>query len=341
MRIGKELADVSAATLGFFRQIGVEEVSVPPRLVVEPRRSRPLIPPPQRDPAGPQSGPWDERELRQVCDRVVNAGLAPTTMHLPISGAILMGAPGRDADIERVCECIRAAGRVGIRTLTYAFTALRASEGYYLLEGAGRGGATLRAFDAARVRDLPPLEGVGEHSRAAMWERLAYFLHAVIPVAESAGVRLAAHPNDPPVSVFRGVAQPLSGLEDLRRLTEIVDSPSNTVFVDTGVLTEMGESAPAAIRHFGDRRRIGFVHFRNVRVEAPVDRYTETFLDEGDCDMLACARALHEVGYDGMVEPDHTPGIPGDTLDTWIGWAFAIGQMIALRRAAAGRSKKG
>jgi hypothetical protein len=140
MRIGKELADVSAATLGFFRQIGVEEVSVPPRLVVEPRRSRPLIPPPQRDPAGPQSGPWDERELRQVCDRVVNAGLAPTTMHLPISGAILMGAPGRDADIERVCECIRAAGRVGIRTLTYAFTALRASEGYYLLEGAGGGG---------------------------------------------------------------------------------------------------------------------------------------------------------------------------------------------------------
>jgi mannonate dehydratase len=256
-------------------------------------------------------------------------------MHLPISGNILLGAPGRDADLARIRECIRVAGRVGIRTLTYTFTALRASEGYCLRDGAGRGGATLRAFDAGRVRDLPPLPEVGQHSRAAMWERLGHFLRAVIPAAEAAGVRLAAHPNDPPVPVFRGVAQPLASLGDLRRLIEILDSPSNTVFIDTGVLTEMGESAPSAIHYFGDRRRIGFVHFRNVRVEAPGERYVETFLDEGDCDMLACARALHAVGYDGMIEPDHTPGIPGDSLDTWIGWAFAVGQMIALRRAAA------
>jgi mannonate dehydratase len=337
MRIGKELADVSEATLGFFRQIGVEEVSVPPRLVTEPRRSRPLIPPPQLGPAGPQPDPWDEGEVRQVCDRVLSAGLVPGAMPLPISGNILLGTPGREADIERICDAIRVAGRAGIRTLTYGFTALRASEGYYLREGAGRGGATLRAFDAARVRDLQPLDGVGEHSPDAMWERLRYFLRAVIPVAESAGVRLAAHPNDPPVPLFRGVAQPLATLEDLRRLIETVDSPANTVFLDTGVLTEMGESAPAAIYHFGDRRRIGFVHFRNVRVEVSVERYTETFLDEGDCDMLACARALHAVGYDGMIEPDHTPGIPGDSLDTWIGWAFAVGQMIALRRAVTER----
>jgi mannonate dehydratase len=337
MQIGKELADVSAATLGFFRQIGVEEVSVPPRLITEPRRSRPLIPPPQLGPAGPQPDPWDERELGQVREQVKGAGLVASAVPLPISGSILLGAPGRDADIERICESIRAAGRAGIRTLTYSFTALRASEGYYLLEGVGRGGATLRAFDAARVRDLPPLGGVGEHTRAEMWERLRHFLQAVIPVAESAGVRLAAHPNDPPVAVFRGVAQPLATLEDLRRLTEAADSPANTIYIDTGVLTEMGENVPAVIRHFGRRGRIGFVHFRNVRVEAPTDRYTETFIDEGDCDMSACARALHEVGYDGMIEPDHTPGIPGDTLDSWIGWAFAIGQMIALRRAVTGR----
>ena len=117
MRIGKELADVSAATLGFCRQIGVEEVSVPPRLVVEQRRSRPLIPPPQRSPAGPQADPWDEGELRQVCDRAVCAGLAPTTMRLPISGDILLGTPGRDEDLERTCQSVRVAGRAGIRTL--------------------------------------------------------------------------------------------------------------------------------------------------------------------------------------------------------------------------------
>jgi mannonate dehydratase len=333
VKIGKELADVSGSTLDFFRQIGVEEVSMPPRLITDPRRSRPLIPPAQLGPPGPSDAPWGERELREVRDRVVAAGLVPATMHLALSGGILLGTPERDADLQRVCESIRVAAGIGVRTLTYNFTALRASEGYYLLEGAGRGGATLRAFDAARVRGLPPLESVGAHSRPQMWERLTHFLQAVIPLAESVSVRLAAHPNDPPVPEFRGVAQPLSTLDDLRLLTDIVGSPANTVYIDTGVLTEMGEDAPAAIHHFGQRGRIGFVHFRNVRVDRPSERYTETFLDEGDCDMLACAQALHDVGYDGMIEPDHTPGIPGDTLDTWVGWAFAIGQIIALRRA--------
>ncbi len=81
------------------------------------------------------------------------------------------------------------------------------------------------------------------------------------------------------------------------------------------------------------RDRIGTVHFRNVRVEAPQYKYVETFIDEGECDMLACMRAFKEVGYTGMLDPDHTPGVSGDTADTRVGWAFAIGQMIAMRHA--------
>jgi mannonate dehydratase len=113
-----------------------------------------------------------------------------------------------------------------------------------------------------------------------------------------------------------------------------VDSPANTIFLDTGVLTELGESAPGAIRDFGARDRIGTVHFRNVRVDVPYERYTEVFLDEGECDVAACMRAFHEVGYRGGIDPDHTPGFDGDTVDTHVGWAFAIGQIIALRNAA-------
>jgi mannonate dehydratase len=255
-------------------------------------------------------------------------------MGLPLSGNILLGRPGRDADLEKVQASIRAAGAAGLRVLTYSFTALRASEGYYAMDGEGRGGADFRGFDCDRVRNLPPLENVGRHARDEMWQRFEYFLRAAIPAAEAAGVKLALHPNDPPVPEFRGVAQAISTLADLKRVIEIVDSPSNCHFLDTGVITEMGEDAAAAIRFFGERGRIASVHFRNVRVDVPYLRYTEVFLDEGDGDPAAWMRAFHESGYDGALDPDHTPGIAGDTADTHVGWAFAIGQMIALRNAA-------
>jgi mannonate dehydratase len=167
-----------------------------------------------------------------------------------------------------------------------------------------------------------------------MWERIAYFLRAVVPVAEAAAVRLAVHPNDPPVPIYRGVAQPLSDLAGLTQLIDLVDSPANCLFFDTGVTTEMGEDAVAAIHQFGGRDRIAAVHFRNVQVTTPRYQYVETFQDEGDCNMAACMQALHNVGYRGLIEPDHTPGIDGDTADTRMGWAFAIGQMVALRAAA-------
>lgn len=333
MKIGKELGDVSTATLGFFRQIGVEEVGVPTRLILEQRRSRPLVPPAQMAAAGPQPEPWEEDELRAVRDRARDFDLRPVLASLPLSGDVLLGRPGREADLARIQTCVRVAGRVGLRVLTYSFTALRASEGYVLRKGEGRGGADLRAFDARRVQDLPPLESVGAVSYDAMWENLTAFLRAVVPVAEDSGMTLAAHPNDPPVAAFRGVAQPLATVADLERLVAAVESPANAIYLDTGVLTEQGADVPRVIQSFGRRGRIGTVHFRNVRVEVPGERYVESFLDEGDCDMLACLKAFQEVGYTGMIEPDHTPGIPGDTLDTWVGWAFAIGQIVALRRA--------
>ena len=332
IKIGKGLSDVSEGTLRFYKQIGVEIVGMPTRYVENIRR-RPLVPPAQMGPHGSQPPPWDEAELWRIKERIESFGLTPSQIGLPLSGNILMGKPGRDTDIETVMASLRAAGRVGLRVVTYSFSALRASEGYAARRGGGRGQADLRDFDYDRIRDLPPLDGVGCHSLEAMWEHLAYFIRAVVPVAEVAGIRLAAHPNDPPVPEFRGVAQPLGDLEGWIRLTELVDSPSNCLFFDTGVTTELGEDAVEAIHTFGQRDRIATVHFRNVRVELPRYKYVETFLDEGDCDMMACMRALHDVGYDGMLDPDHTPGIADDTVDTRIGWAFAIGQMIALRNA--------
>ena len=120
----------------------------------------------------------------------------------------------------------------------------------------------------------------------------------------------------------------------MKRFIEVVDSPANCVFFDTGVTTEYGDDAVEAIRYFGSRDRIGIVHFRNVRVEEPYYKYTETFVDEGECDIAACMRAFAEVGYAGGVDPDHTPGISDDTKETQMGWAYAVGQLRALRLAA-------
>ncbi len=338
MQIGKELGDVAATTLRFFRQIGVEVVGIPTRWNVTPGTrptTRPLVPETQRGPVGAQPPAWNEDELRRIIHQIEAAGLQPVQANLPLSGNILMGRDGAAADLAIVKQNIRLAGKLGLQTLTYNFTALRASEGYGARLGQGRGGADLRDFDHDRIAALPPLPAVGEQSMDAMWERIDHFLRAAIPVAEAAAVRLAVHPNDPPIPTYRGVAQPLGTLAGLKQLVALVDSPANCLFFDTGVTTEMGEDAAAAIDYFGQRGRIGAVHFRNVRVDTPYYRYLETFQDEGECDMVACMAALHRTGYHGLIEPDHTPGIEGDTADTRIGWAFAVGQMIALRKATA------
>lgn len=332
-KIGKGLGNLREETLRFFRQIGVEEVAVPTRLNAD-SNLRPLVPPAQLKAPGPLPPIWDEEELARIAAHVRAFDLEPTIINLPLSGAVLLGRDGRDEDLRDLELRVQMAARVGIEVLTYNFTALRASEGYAAQEGTGRGGADLRDFDYARIKNLPPLDEVGEHDMDAMWERLEYFLRAIVPAAERAGLRLALHPNDPPVPIYRGVAQPLWDLAAMKRLVEVVDSPANSIFFDTGVTTEYGEDAVAAIRYFGSRDRIGTVHFRNVRVEEPYYKYTETFVDEGDCDMVACMRAFVEVGYKGSIDPDHTPGIVGDENGSQAGWSYAVGQLRALRAAA-------
>ena len=333
VKISMRLSDLSTERLNFYRQIGVEAVNMPTHYTMQSvaRPLAPHVPPTQKGPRGPIGAPWDEGELVRIRDRIHAFNLVPATMGLRLSGNILMGKAGRDEDLEQVRDDIRVAGRVGIGVLTHSFTALRASEGYASRQGSGRGTADLRDFDYERIRNLPPLDDVGRHSLEEMWERLAYFLHVVVPVAEESGVRLAAHPNDPPVPEYRGVAQPLNDFASFKRLIEIVDSPANSVFFDTGVSTEWGEDAVEVIRYFGSRGRIGTVHFRNVRVDVPRYNYLETFIDEGECDMRSCMQTFKEVGYSGSVDPDHTPKISGDTVDTRLGWTYAVAYIRALR----------
>ena len=340
IKIGKGIGDVSEATLRFFKQIGVEDVHMPTRWNERTGSTptvRPHVPPTQKGRAREIGKPWDLDELKRVKERIAEFELEATVAGLGLSGNLLMGLEGREADAEVQRARIEAAGAVGIEVLTYSFTALRASEGYGSIVGGGRGGANLRDFDYDRIKDLPPYDTVGTIGYNQMWENLHWFLEAVLPTAESAGVKLAAHPNDPPVPEYRGVAQPLGDYEDWKKLIDLVDSSSNTLFFDTGVMTETGHDAVEAIRYFGSRKRIGTVHFRNVKVITPRTKYVETFHDDGDADLNACMQAFFDVGYEGQIDPDHTPGLIDDEEGTRVGWAYAIGQMVAMRNGS-GRS---
>ena len=287
--------------------------------------------------------PWQESQLRALIDRLKTGGL--TLGNLMIGGFIdtIYGRPGRDQEIEKVRQSIRAAGRAGLPVIEYNFYAHRAVEGYY--EETGRGGAGLTAFDYDRVKDLPPLPAEGVHTLDEMWTNVTYFLKAVVPVADEAGVRLALHPNDPPAPISRGSGQIMGTVDGWKRLVDIVPSPANGITFDCGVTREMGADPVEVCRYFGARDRINHVHFRNVRVRVPYEKYTEVFLDEGQIDMFAVMKELVRQKYPRMIYPEHPRSLDADRERPgfhspypggggYAGYAFNVGYTRAMLQAA-------
>jgi mannonate dehydratase len=255
----------------------------------------------------------------------------------------LYGRPGRDAEIQKVQQSIRAAGAAGVPVVEYNFYAHRLVEGYYA--ETGRAGAGLTAFDYNRVKDLPPLPDEGAHTLEEMWINITYFLKAVVPVAEQAGVRLALHPNDPPAPISRGSEQIMGNLAGWKRLIEIVPSKSSGITFDCGVTQELGEDPVEVCRYFGSRDRINHVHFRNVRVETPREKYTEVFLDEGQVDMFAVMKELVRQKYPRLIYPEHPRGLDADREvagfkshypggGSYVGYTYNVGYTRAMLQAA-------
>ena len=254
--------------------------------------------------------PWDEAELRARMEKLKAGGI--TLYNVMIGGFpnTLYGKPGRDEEIDKVRQSLRVAGKVGLPVVEYNFYAHRAMEGYY--EQPGRAGSGYTAFDYEKMRDLPPLENEGKHSLDEMWANITYFLKAVIPVAQEAGVRMALHPNDPPAPLSRGSEQIMGTLAGWKKLIGIVNSPSNGITFDCGVTREMGENPVEVCKYFASRDRINHVHFRNVRVEKPYEKYAEVWLDEGQVDMFGVMKELVKNKYTRTIYPEHPRAIDYD-----------------------------
>jgi len=247
---------------------------------------------------------------------------------------IMHASNRRDESIGELCIFIRDMGKAGIPVLAYTFNLLGQSWRWRAgLSGGGRGDAGVQSFDYDLVKDAPH-SSLGEIAESEVWNRLEYFLERVAPVAEEAGVRLACHPDDPPVPALGGVARVQKSVSDLQRLINIVPSPSNGLLFCVGTVAEMGEDVIDAAQRFIEQKKVFIIHFRNIKL-LPGDslRFDETSIDEGDLDMVSLMRALHEMKYDGLIDPDHAPVHVGDSQ--WgrhRGFAYAIGYMKALQQ---------
>jgi mannonate dehydratase len=279
------------------RQIGVEEaVGVLPRGMTDWRGHA-------------SEAPWDYGPLALYRQEVEEAGLRLTVIEdNPPMDRLRLGLPGREEELDHVLSLLRTMGRLGIEVWCYNWMAVvpwsRTST-----SRPARGGATATGFDLSVWAGAPdaPEAPVDEEQ---LWASLAWFLERAVPVAEEAGVRLALHPDDPPLSPLRGIGRVVRSLEAFERVFELQPSTANGMTMCQGNATLMTDDLPAAIRRLGADGRIHFVHFRDVR--GTPERFVETFVDDGPTDMAACIRAYRDAGVDAPLRTDHSPALTGD-----------------------------
>ncbi len=278
--------------------------------------------------------PWDIEALRRVQREFGKAGLKIHGLEgdqFDMS-RIKLGLDGRDEDIERYCRMLRNMGELGIPLLCYNFMAqigwFRSSVGV-----AGRGGALVSQFD---LKEVPTsLTEAGEIPAERLWENYRYFIQHVMPVAEKAGIRMALHPDDPPLPSLRGIGRIFGTPEAFERAYSLAPSPCNGVTFCRANFKLMGVDLSQWIRRFAAQKRLFFLHLRDVRGTA--EHFVEIFHDEAAAELMDTLRTCQQAGFDGPLRCDHVPTMAGEMNSEpgygTLGRLFAVGYILGLMDA--------
>jgi mannonate dehydratase len=305
------------------KQVGVTEVvGVLPRQFTDWRQT-------------PIDHPWDYTALAIYKEMIEEEGLTLTAIEdNPPMDRIRYGVAGAEEEIDIVCQMIENMGRLGISLWCYNWMA---GLGWQRTSSRlrGRGGAIVSGYDHRLLAEAPP-PLMGPIGADVLWRTLEQFLQRVVPVAEKAGVKLALHPDDPPMlPEIRGVARIMNSVPAFERLLSLHASPMNGITLCQGNFTLMTDNLPQVIRELGGTGRVYFVHFRDVR--GTPEHFVETFIDEGKTDLAECMRAYRDIQFDGIMRTDHTPTLAGDDAEvpgySTLGRLHAIGYIEGLRAA--------
>jgi mannonate dehydratase len=314
-----QFSEMTHERLTFAQQIGVSGVQM----------NTPMLP--------DEDGYWKYEDLKRLKDRVDKYGLrlealenTPTWFYVKA----MLGLPGRDEQIENYQKTIRNMGKAGIPVLGYNWMP---NWVWRTPDKKGRGGVRVTAFNMDEIESAPLVAGVKTLemlegrtiSHDEMWENYRYFTQAVLPVAEEAGVKLAIHPDDPPVPELGGIARLFYNVEGYKKaMEEVAPSPNHGIDFCMGCFSETGMNVIDAVRYFGERGKIFYVHLRDV--QGCVPSFQECFLGEGNFDPVEVVRTLKEVGFDGFIIDDHVPRMIDDTDWNHRGHAHATGYILGL-----------
>lgn len=251
---------------------------------------------------------------------------------------IVRAGPAREQQLEQFRQLIRNMGEAGVTVCCYNFMPgeewSRTS-----VTTPNRGGALVSSFEEQQVdrgstaaMDARPLSPKNARNKTGhphseepdhpkhpptadqLWDNLAWMLEDLVPVAEASGVKLAMHPDDPPLPRLAGHEHIMGSVEAFERLVNLVPSPANGICFCQGCFSEMGLNVASTIRRLGVH--IHYVHFRDV-CGCATD-FHETFHDNGQTNMLEAMRAYREIGFDGPMRPDHVPALEGEIHESGI-----------------------